>query len=285
MSAVRRAAVIISMGVILSPAALAFELRGPEEATTIAHEGSAWLSVHAAPYDKKRHTETGRAHMHLYNPADDGQLTGIGEGVFAAQPGVFLGWRDTRHGRTPYDTWRLTNCSQRHVKWTERTAAQLRQQIEWSNEDDDVFLQEARTIRTSAPDGSTRVIDVTSVLTAVDGNVLLRGDANHGGLHIRLKGDGEAITPGGAAPSRNGIVTNQLWAGVQMGEASILVMAHPSMGDDIQYAVHPESRLSVSFERDIPGGKSITIAVRIVIATGEMTNERAEALRQDFRTE
>lgn len=146
---------------------------------------------------KERNFDTAKVFAHVM--AADGQKTitnGPGGKAFPHHRGIFIGWNRILHDGKSHDLWHVRDTVQKHVSMqsgaqTSSTdgvfsgSAHITARIDWIGKDGQTLIEETRTHRLVSSDEAYAVIDVTSELTAVIGDLELNGDPEHAGIQFR----------------------------------------------------------------------------------------------------
>jgi hypothetical protein len=153
--------------------------------------------VYERDESKERNFDTAKVFLHVMAP--DGQQTitnGPGGKSFPHHRGIFIGWNRILHNGKSHDLWHVRDTVQRHVSMqsgvqsassegkTSGTAF-ISARIDWIGKDGEILIEETRTHRLISVDDAYAVIDVTSELKAVAGDLELNGDPEHAGVQFR----------------------------------------------------------------------------------------------------
>jgi len=138
---------------------------------------------------KEKAFDTAKVFAHVF--ADDGETTltkGPG-GKFPHHRGIFIGWSKLKQGGKSHDLWHMRNTEQKHksfdIQSGNKQGATITAQIDWVGVDGDIVVEERRTYQVIDTDDAHAVIDFTSVLKAVNGEVEFNGDPEHAGIQFR----------------------------------------------------------------------------------------------------
>lgn len=154
---------------------------------------------------------------HVFDMEGENLITKGDGGRYTHHRGIFLGWKTVTFDGKQYDFWHMKNVEakdkkkkknktkvtapvkgvdQVHVKILDTTAdadsASLTSQIDWITKEGTVVISEQRKVTVSKRASSKCgciTIDVTTKLTAPNGDVLLDGDPEHAGFQIRAHND------------------------------------------------------------------------------------------------
>ena len=139
----------------------------------------------------KRLDETYKPYLHIFDADGKGPITkGVG-GEYTHHRGIFAGWMKITHNGKTYDRWHMKGGEIVHQKFTEKKAdkdgAVFTSLTHWNDADGKPILIEERTMALSpgrrAP--ARLIVDFTTKLKAVDGDIKLDGDPEHAGVQFR----------------------------------------------------------------------------------------------------
>lgn len=204
-------------------------------------------------------------------------------GSFTHHRGIFVGWNKLNVAGKGYDRWHMKGGEQVHRKFLEQTASEgsatFTSLVEWMGADLQPILVEERTHRFApAPKPAYALIDMTSKLKAVAGEVKLEGDPEHAGLQFRPAAevrpkDTVYFFPGENADPRK--ERDYAWVGqsFSIGDKrfSVVYLNHPTNPKGAQFSAYRDyGRFGAIFRDTIPAGGEQTIRVRFLLAEGEM---------------
>lgn len=233
-----------------------------------------------------RKHETFKVFHHVMNEEGTSPITKGPRGLFTHHRGFYIGWFKLQHGGTEHDLWHMRKEeAQVHrdilVKESNAERSILSTRIDWLGTDGEtVVLEEIRTITVyhDDPDAHT-VIDFQSELKAVNGDVELRGDSEHAGMHYRAEQDvaenksatyifhAENINPREDADLPWVTMTYQMLDGRHY---SVQHMNHHENPKDTYYSAYRDyGRFGAFFEETIKDGNSLTVNYRMRITPGE----------------
>lgn len=240
-------------------------------------------------------TARNRVFYHIYDRSGQRFITnGYEEGVWSHHRGIMIGWRDVMHQGRKLSFWGMEQLNtQQHIEFLELTAgpvlARVKSRIHWNDSLNQTIIEEIRTgtIFHVPPPGLV-VIDFTSDLTAVAGDVVLAGDAEHGGVQYRAHSDIAAETPGSKKASyvfhRDDIdpkVDHDLpWVGMSYDLDQITYSVVELNGRDnpkpaIWSAYRDYGRFGPYFSKNLKDAESFEVMFRFLIREGDMPS-RAE---------
>jgi hypothetical protein len=260
-----------------------------------------WAEMVVTPYDdasKESREQTYKVYTHLMDFAGKEPITKGAGGQFTHHRGLFIGWRVTTVGDKKFDTWHMTDCYQQYAGENTSSAdskhAAFPFLVEWRGNDGTKILDEQRTIEAQPGPGGSRVFDFTSVLTAPEADVTLRGDSHHAGMQVRLANevnehqkDTVYILPEGAKRLENDEVSDAWWAvcNAKIGGKAywVMHMTPPNNPGGIKhYSIRPYARFGAFFEPDVKKGESLTLTYRIVVSEQEIDAAKAAALYENY---
>ncbi len=138
---------------------------------------------------KERDFDTAKVFAHVMAPGGEDTLTsGAGGALFPHHRGIFIGWNKIRHNDQTHDLWHVRDTVQKHIALehgADDDSAFITATIHWIGKDGKPLIEEQRTMRLVDGDDAYAVIDVTSELTAVAGDLVLDGDPEHAGIQFR----------------------------------------------------------------------------------------------------
>ncbi len=272
-----------------------------EEAYDLLVDGRPWLRTMIAPYDDSSDAtreETYKVFTHIYDFEGEDFLTKGAGGKYTHHRGLFIGWRKTLVADEEYDTWHMSDCYQRHVKWLDQQiGSELSRQIEvveWCDLGGDAFLREVRTISAKPGADGMRIIDFSSELTSLKGTIQLRGDLQHAGMQVRLANEVSRhedstryLLPTGAEELDDDKVVGAWWivcSAVIDGERYWIAHMTPSMhplGVPV-YSIRRYARFGAFFEPDLEEGVPLHLRFRVIVSDREIDAQKAEALYAEY---
>lgn len=146
---------------------------------------------------KERDFDTAKVFAHVLAPDGQATLTNGPEGkTFPHHRGIFIGWNKVLHDGQSHDLWHVRDTVQRHVSLQSASqssssqgvtdaSAQIVARIDWVGKNGQTLLEETRTHQVITSKDAYVVIDLTSELTAVAGDLELNGDPEHAGIQFR----------------------------------------------------------------------------------------------------
>ena len=132
---------------------------------------------------------TAKVFAHVVAPNGKTTLTKGSGGKFPHHRGIFIGWSKLKQGGKSHDLWHVRNTAQLHDKFVKTHAdakgATVTSVINWIGTHGEKVIEETRTYKVNVQKGAYTVIDFTSRLKAVNGDVELNGDPEHAGIQFR----------------------------------------------------------------------------------------------------
>jgi len=213
----------------------------PDEHLDVLLDGKV-VARYMYAYDKStpaRLHETYKPYLHVFDPEGKAPITKGPGGDFTHHRGIFLGWMKIGHNGKTYDRWHMKGGEIVHQKFlaqkADRDQATFTSLTSWNDGEGKPILQEERTqtIR-PAPGPGRLLIDFTTKLTAVNGDVTLDGDPEHAGVQFRpanevVRKDTVYVFPKeGAVPQKD---LDYPWVGetftLHGKRYSVVEMSHP----------------------------------------------------------
>jgi hypothetical protein len=160
----------------------------------ILHEGKP-LVRYMYEYDAERRLETYKPWHHVMDATGTDTITKGDGGQFPHHRAIYIGWNRLGHQGKTYDLWHMKNeATQLHQKVLKQeaneNASTLTALIHWVTEKDVHAIAEKRTVVVHHTDNDAHLLlDFTSELTAVGGDVVLKGDPEHSGFQYRPHND------------------------------------------------------------------------------------------------
>jgi hypothetical protein len=241
--------------------------------------------------------------LHVYNGQGTEPITQGTDGKqFPHHRGIYVGWNKITppDGGKTVDRWHANDKGATiHEKFVEQKAAgdsaTITSQIKWEGRkpEDPAVLTEERTMsfhRGTAP--ARLVIDLTTKLTATNGDIELNGDPEHAGIQYRPSPDVVAAESVYVFPKENANPadkneTDYPWVGLTYSlkgqRHSVVNLAHPENPKGTRWSAYRDyGRFGAFPVVKIKKGESVTIRHRFLIADGEMPT--AEYIQQQWDT-
>jgi len=238
--------------------------------------------------------DTYKPFLHLLDAAGGAPITKGPGGRFTHHRGVFRGWSKLRLNGQAYDTWHMKGNVQEHVKFAKAAAddeqATLTSLIRFRTDDGMPLLKEQRTMQFHhAPTPALVMLDVTSVVHATEGRLVLDGDPEHAGLQFRPANDVVASQTRYAYPVANADPHRDLdypWVAesyvVDGQRYAVVYLNHPDNANEARTSAYRSyGRFGMWFRDEIPAGEQATTQVRLIVLEGEIPGDAF--IRQQYR--
>jgi hypothetical protein len=227
--------------------------------------------------------ETYKPYLHVYNPAGTRTITKGPGGEFTHHRGIFIGWNRIKANGKDYDRWHMKGGEQVHTGLSAQEAgekgASLTSKVDWNDEAGKPFLTELRTMSFSpGPGPAYLVIDFTSTLKPVVGDVVLGGDPEHAGCHFRpdtdiVKDKTEYLYPVANADAHKD--RDYPWVAehftLKDGSFSVAHLNHPDNPKGTAYSAYRNyGRFGAFATATIKAGESLILKYRFVVKEGDL---------------
>lgn len=242
-------------------------------------------------YDKstpKRLDETYKPYLHVFDADGKGPITkGVG-GEYTHHRGIFCGWMKITHGSKTYDRWHMKGGEIVHQKFTEKKAdkdgAVFTSLTHWNDAEGKPILIEERTMAFRPAAAPARlIVDFTTKLKAVDGDIKLDGDPEHAGVQFRPADEMDRketvylFPKEGAKPHQD---VDYPWVGETYTLAgkkhSVVQMSHPDNPKKTRWSAYRNyGRFGAFPVAEIKSGETLTLKYRFLIADGELPSVAA----------
>lgn len=227
--------------------------------------------------------ETYKPYLHVFDADGEEFITKGAGGEFTHHRGIFIGWNRIQFNGKRHDRWHMKGGEIVHREFSRQMAgsggATFTSVTEWNDENGKPFLEEHRTMGfSSGGDAGRLIIDFSSTLNAVAGDVVLEGDPEHAGVQYRpanevVRRETLHVFPKtGADPKKD---LDYAWVGESytLGENrySVVHMNHPDNPKGTKYSAYRDyGRFGAFFEKPIQNNGPVTVKYRFLIADGEM---------------
>lgn len=267
----------------------------PNEYLDVLHNGKV-IARYMTAYDKstpERLLETYKPYLHIFDADGAAPITKGPGGEYTHHRGIFEGWMQIGiNGRT-YDRWHMKGGEQAHQKFLQQKAdakgASFTSLVKWDGDDDEAILEDERTFSfLPAPAPYYAVVDVTSKIKAVAGDITLDGDPEHSGLQFRPAQEVDRSKTTYLYARKNADAHKDVdypWFGETYSlngkNYSVVYLNHPENPKGARISAYRDyGRFGVFFKTSIPKGETLTLKVRFLIAQGEMPS--AEAIQKSW---
>jgi hypothetical protein len=235
-------------------------------------------------------TAKNRVFYHIFDLKGEDVITnGPEEGLWSHHRGIMIGWRDIGFRNQELSFWGMEDLTvQKHIRFTETSggpvAGKVVSEIHWNDSTGLTLLKETRTaVIYRQPPPDIIMLDFTSKLTAVNGDVKLNGDAEHGGVQFRAHNDVAEGVEGSKKPvyifHKDGIDPykdyNLPWVGMTYGlrkkTYSVLDIDHPeNPKPSIWSAYRDYARFGPFFVHELHEKETLEINYRFWISESNM---------------
>lgn len=145
---------------------------------------------------KERLQETYKPFLHVFDAKGKAPITKGAGGRYTHHRGLFIGWSKIDLAGTRYDRWHMKGGEQVHQKFlrvSDGEKAILTSLVNWNDNDEKPFIEEKRTITfLKPPRGAYVLLNFTSSLKALTGDLNMVGDPEHAGVQYRPADEIEA---------------------------------------------------------------------------------------------
>lgn len=228
--------------------------------------------------------DTYKVYHHVFDPSGKSFITKGPGGRYTHHRGIFIGFSKLQHGGKTHDLWHMKgNASLIHQKFLAKQAdgqsATVSSLIHWDVDTDKTIIEERRTLTVHFGDSQAHLLaDWTSELTAVAGDVLLKGDPEHAGVQYRPHNDVAENKSAKYTFHQDGIDPHKdkdlPWVVLtyELGDATYSVqhMRHPNNPSDSVYSAYRDyGRFGNYFVAPVPDGETLRLKYRFRIALGD----------------
>jgi hypothetical protein len=235
---------------------------------------------------EERHHETYKPYLHIFDAEGKAPITKGAGGQFTHHRGIFIGWNKIGFNGKTYDRWHMKGGDIVHQKFTSKEvkdgAAVVTSVTHWMDEKGVAFLEEERTMTVSEGlHGGRVLVDFHSKLTPLRGDISLKGDPEHAGIHYRPANEVEKkqtryVFPKGVTDVKK--VKDLAWAaenytlnGKEYGVVHLNADANPKGTRHSAYRDY--GRFGAFFEKEIKQGESLEVAYGFLILDGKLPEQ------------
>lgn len=280
------------------------ELFSLEQGVDVQVGGTTWLRTLITAFDSENPEPHYKVYTHLYDSEGVLPITKGPGGKYPHHRGLFIGWRETRVGNRALDSWSRAGSDtkafacQQWDAWKELASnaegARQTALIHWFVEGEPPFMEEERTLRAFCPGEGLRAVDFTSTLKSLGGTILLRGDPQHAGMHVRMAQEvaeneleTHYVLPENARVAGEDVVEGAWWVCASMPVRGrrywVLHMTSPGLPSGIPlYSIRKYGRFGAFFESQVEEDKPLVAAFRIIWTDTPLDMARCEELYQNF---
>jgi hypothetical protein len=231
----------------------------------------------------ERKLETYKPYLHIFDAEGKAPITKGPGGTFTHHRGIFIGWNKIACNGKTYDRWHMKGGEQIHRKFLAQEAAAghatFTSRVDWNNESGQPLLEEERTMKFLPAAAPARlIVDFTSKLKAVAGDVVLDGDPEHAGCQYRPAAEVDAKQTAYTFPKENPDLKKDLdlpWVGETYTLAgqqhSVVIMNHPDNPKGTRWSAYRDyGRFGAFAKAPIKKGETLTFRYQFLIATGAL---------------
>ena len=288
-----RLAAAVAAAVVLALVACAHAAESPFSAQLqegrhfdVFHNGRRAIRYVIA-WDPNRSKETYKPFLHVFDAAGESPITnGVGAKQYPHHRGIFIGWTKLAFEGKGYNFWGMGgSVHQRHVKMLSSTlppaGALFTSLVHWNLADEKTLIEEKRThVLLPSKKPTLALVDFTSRLTPVLGDVVLDGDPEHAGVQYRPHDDvdrkatkylfhADGITPG------RGKDADMPWVAEQYTLAgktyNVQHMNHPSNPKGTEWSAYRDyGRFGCWFRKELAKNETLTVRYRFWVSEGEL---------------
>jgi hypothetical protein len=238
--------------------------------------------------------ETYKPFLHIFDPQGQQPITKGAGGQFTHHRGIFRGWSKLTLDGKSYDTWHMKGNVQEHVQFTDTSVdssgAAFTSVIQFRLDDGTPLLRERRTMHfLPPPQPAYAMLDVTSVVQATEGDLVLNGDPEHAGLQFRPANEVVGSQTQYAYPVENANPHKDLdypWVAESfvIGDKryAVVYLNHPQNTDGARTSAYRSyGRFGMWFPTQVPQGQENVTRVRFLILEGDLPS--TEFIREQYR--
>ena len=231
----------------------------------------------------QKRLETYKPYLHIFDAEGKAPITKGPGGNYTHHRGIFIGWMKIACNGKSYDRWHMKGGDQIHRQFLAQAAdaehATFTSQVEWTGEPGQVLIAEERTMTFRPAAVPARlIVDFTSKLKAVAGDLVLDGDPEHAGCQYRpaAEVDGKqtvyTFPQEKADPKKD---RDYPWAGETYTLAgqqhSVVIMSHPDNPKGTRWSAYRDYGRFGAFPKvPVKAGETLTLRYQFVIADGAM---------------
>ncbi len=240
--------------------------------------------------------ETYKPFLHVFDAQGRNLLTNGPDGMhpylkdeikYPHHRGIFIGWNKLEFKGKIYDLWHMKDVAQVHQKFLELAAgpvlARSKSLVHWNDDNGEPIIAEQRqTTIFRQSDPAILLLDFSTELKAVRGDVFLNGDPEHAGFQYRAH---DAVAKGGEEVKaaylfhKDGIDPKKdkdlPWVAMSYGlnghHYTVQHMNHPDNPKSTVYSAYRDyGRFGAFFTERLSSGQTLRLNYRIWIVKGEM---------------
>lgn len=243
-----------------------------------------WRFVTPA-YDPKRHAETYKPYLMIYDFHGQDFLTKGAGGQYTHHRGVFFGCNKLQAEGKSYDFWHMLDLSRQEIAGPN--------QVDWKRADGTPLISETREWTTTMRSPRERLLDFRITLRATRGAVRLDGDLQHAGFHFRAAqevAEKENATfllpPDFRGDLKEAEKNAPRWAcmlfEVRGKQYGAMLMNHPDNGGQYQLSTRAYGRFGFFCPYDLVADKPRTLRYCLYLFDAAQ-KPKAEALEAEYQ--
>lgn len=236
--------------------------------------------------DKDKHHDTYKPYLHVFDKEGQKPITKGPGGQFTHHRGIFIGWSKVGFNGKKYDRWHMKGGDIVHQKFTKQEtkgdSATFTSVTHWMDEAGKAFIEEERTFTvTEGGHGGRVFVDFNSKITPMRGDIELKGDPEHAGIHYRPADNvdkkatkyvfPEGIKQAKGAKDMPWAAQNHTIEGKQYGVVHLNAKSNPK--DTVHSAYRDYGRFGAFFQKDVKQGESLSVDYGFLILDGELPSQ------------
>jgi len=227
--------------------------------------------------------DTAKTYLHVFDAEGKEPITKGPGGELPHHRGIFIGWNKLTVDGKADDLWHMKGSEQLHQKFVDEkaddTSASITSLVSWKGKAGATLLEERRTMTfRKAPAPAYLLVDFTSTLTAVAGEVKLDGDPEHAGLQFRPanevdRGKTRHLFPkADAAPLKDLDYPWALESYILRGKTyNVAYLNHPENPTGTRFSAYRDyGRFGAFFKTTVAKDAPLTLKVRFVVGEGAL---------------
>lgn len=242
------------------------------------------------PSTPERHKATYKPYLHVFDAEGKAPITKGAGGKFPHHRGLFVGWNKIGFNGKTYDRWHMKGGDMVHQKFAEQKtqngmSATFTSVVHWMDEKGEPFMEEKRkftVLPMEKAKGDLCMVIVTSELSAIKGDISLKGDPEHAGVQFRPANNVEKkkttyLFPEGVTDVKK--AKDIAWAAqnfvIDGKKYGVIHLNHPDNPKGMVYSAYRDyGRFGAFFETDIPKGAALQFAYGIIVNAGDLPDRK-----------
>lgn len=233
--------------------------------------------------DKQKTVDTSKTYLHVFDSEGKGPITKGAGGELPHHRGIFIGWNKLTVNGKSTDLWHMNGGGEQlHEKFMDGKSgpdgAGVTSWVSWKDKSGATLVAEKRTmVFGKAPAPAYAVVDFSSTLTAVAGDVALDGDPEHAGLQYRpanevIREKTRFLFPKADANPMTDLDYPWVMESYFLGEKTyhVVYLNHLENLAGTRFSAYRDyGRFGAFFKGTIPKGESLKLKVRFLITEGD----------------